>query len=243
MYGVVYPLLSTLEKKEPKDQPLLFCTENNHDAVIMLKSKLAGRVRVIDCMVDRVCLGREIYPNHIEIIAEPYRGSIVILEPGLDASLVPFCKSVAIVPKSEAEASYYSKRKLTLVNGMHTTLAFLTLLKYRKKNKNVDHVLIKVADMSTDEAAIVEAFRTAHIGKLIDEFGIDRIMQWEHVHDPRAAWDALLDFSDNFLVARLAGVDDRVSRVLGGGVANRWMTRLRPVEQWFKGWNGQRQQR
>ena len=32
---------------------------------------------------------------------------------------------------------------------------------------------------------------------------------------------------------RFSKVDDVVSRVLGGGVANRWLTRLRPTERWM----------
>ena len=30
-------------------------------------------------------------------------------------------------------------------------------------------------------------------------------------------------------------MDDYVSRVLGGGVNNRWTTRLKPTEDWLKG--------
>jgi hypothetical protein len=35
------------------------------------------------------------------------------------------------------------------------------------------------------------------------------------------AWDVLLDFADYVLSGRFSQIDDIVSRVLGGGVANR----------------------
>ena len=37
------------------------------------------------------------------------------------------------------------------------------------------------------------------------------------------------------LVERFSLTDDVVSRVLGGGVANRWLTRLRPTDEWLAG--------
>ncbi len=43
----------------------------------------------------------------------------------------------------------------------------------------------------------------------------------------------LLDFADYVLEERFAKVDDVVSRVLGGGVANRWLSRLRPTDRWM----------
>ena len=87
---------------------------------------MAGRVLVVDCMADKVCMGRTIQPTSVEIEAESWRGSIVVLEPGLDRR-VPFCPSIATLPQTQREADYLSKRKFTLVNGMHTVLAFLTL--------------------------------------------------------------------------------------------------------------------
>ena len=55
------------------------------------------------------------------MVAEPWRGSIVILDPKLhgdDNSVrLPFCPSVVTVPGCEREAEYLCERKLSLVNG------------------------------------------------------------------------------------------------------------------------------
>ena len=50
----------------------------------------------------------------------------MVLEPNLTGRL-PFCSSVATAPRSAQECRYLSQRKFSLVNGMHTTLAFMTL--------------------------------------------------------------------------------------------------------------------
>lgn len=126
MAKVLVPLMEELPERPLDEQPLLFCCENDHAAVMKLKDELAGKVFVIDCMVDRVCTGREISETGVDVQAEPWRGSIVVLEPNIKTR-VPFCSSVATVPSSELEAAYLSERKLSLVNGMHTVLAFMTL--------------------------------------------------------------------------------------------------------------------
>ena len=170
------PLFDTLPLVDREKQPTLFCCENDHDAVARLKERLAGRVFVVDCMVDRVCTGRTITTEGIDVSAEPWRGawrgggptssmalsvcaraapyplclsaparrhdpsicacadshnaapcahgprvagSIVVLDPDFTGRL-PFCPSVATVPRSNREAEYLSERKFTLVNGMHT---------------------------------------------------------------------------------------------------------------------------
>ena len=79
---------------------MLYCAENDHESVARLKRELRTRVRVVDCMVDRVCTGRRIGPQGVEIDAEPWPGSIVVLEPGFDPRYVPFAPSVATLPES-----------------------------------------------------------------------------------------------------------------------------------------------
>ena len=107
-------------EKDPR--PVLYCAENDHESVARLKRELRTRVRVVDCMVDRVCTGRRIGPQGVEIDAEPWPGSIVVLEPGFDPRYVPFAPSVATLPESLRHADYLSERKFSLVNGMHTAL-------------------------------------------------------------------------------------------------------------------------
>jgi len=125
MAKVMAPLLKDLPKVPIQEQPVLYCCENDHAAVARLSRTLAGRVRVVDCMVDRVCTGRRITKQGVHVDAEPWKGAIVVLEPGLEN--VPFSDEIAVVPRTDREAQYLSERKFSLVNGMHTVLAFMTL--------------------------------------------------------------------------------------------------------------------
>ena len=58
-------------------------------------------------MVDRVCTGRTISSEGVDVSAEPWRGSIVVLEPNIKGRL-PFSSSVATAPRSTLEADYLS---------------------------------------------------------------------------------------------------------------------------------------
>ena len=226
-----FDCLPPAESLPEKEQPILFCCENDHESVAKLKKKMKGRAVVVDCMVDRVCMGRTIRPTSVEVEAEPWPGSIVVLEPDLDRR-IPFSASIATLPRSPREAEYLSKRKFTLVNGMHAVMAFITLcLQYRGPDR--EYMLVKYAFMPRRHQLVVEAWRTARVAQLIDEFGEDQLMEWHSCARREELWDILLDYSDEVLVDRFSMVDDLVSRVLGGGISNRWLTRLRPTEQWM----------
>ncbi|KAH8080966.1 Histidine phosphatase [Aureococcus anophagefferens] len=54
------------------DQRRCCTARSDHAAVAALKRSLRTRVRVVDCMVDRVCTGRRIGPAGVEIDAEPW---------------------------------------------------------------------------------------------------------------------------------------------------------------------------
>jgi len=278
MEGVLLPLLSSLpECDDQAEPPLLFACENDHAAVESLQRKLAGRVDVVSCMVDRVCTGCEVSGEGVDVVAEPWRGSIVVLEPKLHGDhnrvRLPFCPSVVTVPGCEREAEYLCERKLSLVNGMHTVLAFmtldalfseadaqvnlpltlslsltLTLSPHPNPNPNPDpnpnpnptlhqaegkeHVLLKYSDMGRDAQRTCEAWRAARVARLLDDFGTDNIMRWHGLSSREEAWELLLAHADHVLEERFSQVDDLVSRVLGGGVRERWGGRLEPVQSW-----------
>jgi len=246
MAKVLVPLLSELPEVPREEQPILFCCENDHAAVMKLKAELASRVFVVDCMVDRVCTGREISEDGVHVQAEPWRGSIVVLEPSLSqgrdgAVRVPFCSKVATVPASEAEAEYLSERKLSLVNGMHTVLAFMTLgqqYEQPRPGEEREYILCKYDRMTRRDQRMCEAWRAARAAQLVHKYTSDSLATWHGELDApltrEECWDVLLDFADYTLLERFAKVDDVVSRVLGGGVANRWLTRLRPTDTWMQ---------
>lgn len=54
---------------------------------------------------------------------------VVILQPPPTAPLPAFAGDNVKVPMTYGEANYFCRRKITMVNGMHTTLAFMTLCK------------------------------------------------------------------------------------------------------------------
>ena len=58
-------------------------------------------------------------------------------------------------------------------------------------------------------------------------------MRWEGADNVVEVWNSLLAFGDEVLTERFSAVDDLVSRVLGGGVANRYETRLTPTVKWL----------
>ena len=239
MEGVLLPLLSTLpECDDQREPPLLFACENDHAAVESLQRKLAGRVDVVSCMVDRVCTGCEVSGEGVDVVAEPWRGSIVVLDPrlhGEDKSVrLPFCPSVVTVPGCEREAEYLCERKLSLVNGMHTVLAFMTLdaLFSASHAEGKEHVLLKYSDMRRDAQRTCEAWRAARVARLLNDFGTDNIMRWHGLASREEVWELLLAHADHTLEERFSQVDDLVSRVLGGGVRERWGGRLEPVQSW-----------
>ena len=239
MEGVLLPLLSSLpECDDQAEPPLLFACENDHAAVESLQRKLAGRVDVVSCMVDRVCTGCDVSGEGVDVIAEPWRGSIVVLDPKLHGDdnrvRLPFCPSVVTVPGCEREAEYLCERKLSLVNGMHTVLAFMTLdaLFSTSHAEGKEHVLLKYSDMGRDAQRTCEAWRAARVARLLDDFGTDNIMRWHGLASREEVWELLLAHADHVLEERFSQVDDLVSRVLGGGVRERWGGRLEPVHSW-----------
>ena len=147
------------------------------------------------------------------------------LEPGL--ARAPFAN--ATLPGSAAEAAFLAKRKASLVNGMHTVLSFLTL---NARGPRGGATLLKYPQMRRSDQRLVEAWRTVRVAELLEEFGARDVTTWLSADSEEDAWRRLLDFADEVLVARFSRVDDRVRRVLGGGVEDRFETRLEPVSEW-----------
>ncbi|KAH8070052.1 hypothetical protein JL721_5274 [Aureococcus anophagefferens] len=206
------------------DPPVLYCAENDHDAVAALRRR-SRAARVVDCVVDRVCTAAAL-GGAVGVAAEPWGGSICVVEPGLDNS--PFDDRATLAASAE-HAAFLSKRKASLVNGMHTVLSFLTLQEVGPGGAT----LLKYSDMRRSNQRLVEAWRTVRVAELLEEFGADRVNAWGPGPGPPVrAWCALLDFADEVLVERFSKVDDRVKRVLGGGVEDRFETRLMPAGDW-----------
>ena len=137
---VIGPLLLHNKQQVPLEmRPKLFACENDHNAVERLKEMLKGRVEVVPCMVDRICSTRDVEPGALKITTEPWAGTIVPLTPqpdtgDPDAPPFPLGGDNVFVPKTERQSNYMYERKIMTVNHMHTTLAFLSLVRYMEDN-------------------------------------------------------------------------------------------------------------
>eukprot|EP00964_Phaeocystis_antarctica_P087980 scaffold55947_cov45-Phaeocystis_antarctica.AAC.1 len=58
---------------DPNPDPNPNPNPNPNQAVVALKTELEGKVFVIDCMVDRVCTGRSITEDGVDVSAEPWK--------------------------------------------------------------------------------------------------------------------------------------------------------------------------
>jgi hypothetical protein len=86
--------------------------------------------------------------------------------------------------------------------------------------------------MRRSDQRLVEAWRTVRIAELLEDFGEGDVAAWAGAETREGAWSSLLDYADDILIGRFSRVDDRVERVLGGGVENRFETRLEPIADW-----------
>ena len=116
----------------------LYCCENDHSAVVQLRDDLGDRVKVVDCMVDRVSTQRVVDAEEgtIHMSCEAWGGVIASLDPRVnEVQDPPFGDKYGAevrAPRTMAAAAFLSDRKLQLVNGMHTTLAFATMRLHNK---------------------------------------------------------------------------------------------------------------
>ena len=216
-------------------KPILYACENDHDAVAALTQALEGKATVVDCVVDRVSTDRAVTADGVAVTAEAWRGAIVPLDAAVNReSAPPFGSKFGaeiLAPRSSAAARYLSDRKLTLVNGMHTTLAFATI---RDAHAVVpgDLHLAKPSSAGIITREIWH-WALARCAILVREHGLDTIKEVHGLDDDDAAFDALTAYARQAL-ERFQLTDDTVARVLGGGVAKRWNGRLAVAESNFR---------
>ncbi|CAM9613298.1 unnamed protein product [Ascophyllum nodosum] len=224
MHKVIMPHFDV--DKPVGERTHIYGCENDHGMVEELGEKLEGKAVVVTCMVDRICTGREVIGNDIKINAEPHVGEVVILQPPQMAPLPAFVGDNVKVPMTYGEANYFCRRKITMVNGMHTTLAFMTLCREETGGHPGDHKLITNAVAPPDMQAAIWHWAVARL----------LLVLWEHDHEiirhahglttDDEVCETLIAYARSSL-NRFDTVDDTTGRVLAGGVANRWNTRLK----------------
>nr|AWU67499.1 mannitol-1-phosphate dehydrogenase 2 [Saccharina japonica] len=229
------PLLSELEDKPFEERPVLYACENDHDAVRRVGEMVTSKVTTVPCMVDRICTGRQIGEYEVNVEAEPnFGGSLVLLDPPSDPSLVPFAGTTVLIPSTREEASYFYKRKFSVVNGMHTVLGFMTLREKAPGAKELrEHDLLAYDTASPEIRAELWAWVVVRCLALLDEFGVDMLKSAHDLETEEEVFDVLLDYGGQAL-DRFSSVVDSTSRVLGGGLGNRLTTRLQPMVVFMK---------
>ncbi|CDJ40327.1 mannitol-1-phosphate dehydrogenase [Eimeria tenella] len=273
METALLPLLSQLPDTPKTEQVLLYACENDHAAVARLKEQLQQKVLVLPCMVDRICAARNIFADKIEVSAEPYEGEIVVLERPQFAPPPPFGGPNVHAPQLRAAAHYLCQRKIGLVNGMHTTLAFLTACSRRDEllaaakeaakprtarssssssssgssssadaegsssssssSESPDPLLValrsvpllKETEMQQQQKETMWAWLTARCLQVLWEHDKEVIKRTHNLKTDDEVVAMLLNYGKKTL-ARFSTVDDTAGRVLGGGVVNRFHTRL-----------------
>jgi len=165
----------------------------------------------------------------------------------------PFAGPTIRLPESDAEAHFLHRRKILTVNGTHTTLAFLTLALHEPPPHTGlpagDYELLRAVsdgdggggDEDDDEVLRVEethrmvwSWCVARQLLLLFEFPSEVARAAlgcppdEGDASDRSLADALLAGA-RIAIDRLGRGGDTTKRVLGGGVVNRFETRLKPI--------------
>jgi len=163
----------------------------------------------------------------------------------------PFSGAGVRWPKSTAEAHFLHRKKILTVNGTHTTLAFHSLAVHEPPPHMGlplgDHELLRaVADDegadegADDEAAQDAALQVEETYRMAWSWVVARQLLLLYESDAEVARAALGCTTDaevaeallegaRIALDRLGKGGDTTKRVLGGGVVNRFQTRLKPI--------------
>jgi len=260
-------LVDNLPKRPENEQPVLYACENDHEAVEKLKKITEGRVKVVACMVDRICSSREVLSSGtgISVTTEPFVGSIMVLTPTAELfdpeaehkhAPIPIAGEPVFIPRTKEIANYRYQRKIFFVNHMHTTLALMTLARYRQKHHLPVNQLLVCEDEEVDvEGKVIgeikracmpltlcspanvtevqkielKSWMVAQILMLVQQFPLDVMLEGEHRQpDEAGLYKSLVEVATQRMM-RFASVVDTCDRVLGAGVARRFEGRLLPA--------------
>eukprot|EP00466_Bigelowiella_natans_P013839 jgi/Bigna1/139361/aug1.50_g14069 len=150
---------------------------------------------------------------------------------------LPFAGRTVVSTETDEQGRYFSRRKLLLVNGTHTTLAFITLIKELKENRLYSRKSLplpgkfKLLDYETADSAnrkLIWAWTVARCSIIASEFSEDVLTRAHRTRSVHEALEELLDYAWTTL-QRFSNVPDTTGRVLSGGVIKRFDGRLKSV--------------
>ncbi|CAN0408968.1 unnamed protein product [Discosporangium mesarthrocarpum] len=110
------------------------------------------------------------------------------------------------------EAEYFYKRKFSVVNGMHTVLAFMTLRQYQPDAIECnDFTLMSYESASDPLKKEIWAWVTVRCLILLDKYGVDTLKGAHGVETEKEVFDCLLDYGRQTM-ARFSSIVDSTSR-------------------------------
>ena len=132
-----------------------------------------------------------------------------------------------MVSKTYGAYSYLYNRKFFIVNGTHTTFAFMTLRRYCTYSADApgDFTLISYNEMTPLERLELKAWTVARCLLIFHNHDMNVIKYTHSLSSDQDVIECLWKYAER-MTQRLASVEDSTKRVLGGGVANRYKTRL-----------------
>ncbi|KNC81816.1 hypothetical protein SARC_05880 [Sphaeroforma arctica JP610] len=160
----------------------------------------------------------------------------------------------AVMPGDSTVAQFLHRRKILGVNGLHTTLGFLTLVKEEPDRIGLplgDHKLLTWDSATEKEQRVIWSMCVARIFILLQEFPmevmhralvetgdieVEAFGEDEEMIDDEAieaVLTALIEYNTTGL-ERTSTIDDTTGRVLGGGVVNRYNGRLKNVQKFVR---------
>jgi len=233
-------VLAALPKR--RDPPRLYACENDKEAIedLATSPELKDRVVVVPCMVDRISSSRDIGGDGvIDVGTEPWHGQIVVLPSPVkqeSETPIPFGGPSVLTSETDAQANYYAERKLLLVNGAHTTLAFLTLIQELEKSKTSlkdmplpgDFKLLDYDRADESTKRILWAWSLARCHQLANRLPPEVLMGAHGVGTFEEALAELINYAWSSM-QRFSHVSDSTGRVLSGGLVDRFHGRLKNV--------------
>lgn len=206
--------------------------ENDHRQVRALAKTLGSRALVCPCLVDRVCSTLTVDDDVAAVGVEDFQGLIMPLH-SLDAPF-PFGGPAVRIAGSEAAAQFVYHRKLLLVNGLHTALAFSTLAEAAEDEREPSDLalvpLAPVSALSEERAAKLRTWAVALALQLLLDHPADVVHEALGVESPAEVAGALMAYIDaTFARLSASAASDTVGRVLHAGVLARFDERLKRV--------------
>ncbi|KNC77897.1 hypothetical protein SARC_09654 [Sphaeroforma arctica JP610] len=244
-------LLDTEVSKNQRKK--LYACENDHEAVEKLGKDLDKYIEVVPMLVDKICIDRIIgVEDGIKCTTESWEGYILPMDAASENPTVeneetnPWpTNSVTVFANNAATEEYLFKRKWYLVNGTHTTLAFLTVRnKEGDDHKGLpdgDHPLITYEKSTAQQRKVIDHWCVARAVMLFEEHTIDAICDglytMKEISEKRVPEGEVFNRTINYyhkVLQRMGAVDDMSQRVFDNDVKESFRIRLQPVGEFYR---------